>query len=198
MELLHSLVAAVESFAASPYALIILAVLAFAESSFFPIPPDALMIPLALANPPAALFYALVTTVSSVLGGILGFWIGDRGGKPVLARFFGKSGKIELVKTFYNKFDVWAVSIAAFTPIPYKVFTIAAGVFDLDFKRFVMASLIGRGGRFFLVGGLIFAFGPVIATFLENYFEVSVISFTVLLITGFFLFGKIGNSFPSP
>lgn len=189
---MHSLIATIENFAASPYALWILAVLSFAESSFFPIPPDVLMIPLALANPGLSLFYALVTTVTSVLGGMFGYAIGDRGGKPILYRLI-KPERVEIVKILYNRYDIWAVTIAALTPIPYKVFTISAGVFDLDFKRFVLASLVGRGGRFFLVGGLIFVFGQAIKNFLDSYFELAVITFTILLVGGFWVFGQISN-----
>lgn len=189
---LHSIVAAVEGFASSPHAVWILFLLAFAESSFFPIPPDFLMIPLALANPALSLFYAAVTTLASVLGGIFGYWIGDRGGKPVLQRFVNES-KLATVKALYNRFDIWAIGVAAFTPIPYKVFTISAGVFELDFKRFIVASTAGRGGRFFLVGGLIWFFGPAIKAFLDSYFELSIIALTVLLIGGFWIFGKLGT-----
>lgn len=147
------------------------------------------MIPLALINPASAIFYAFVTTVSSVLGGTFGFWIGEKGGKPILYRLV-KQERIELVKTLYNRFDIWAVGIAALTPIPYKVFTISAGVFDLDFKRFILASILGRGGRFFLVGGLIWLFGAPIKSFLENYFELAIVLFTAVLIGGFWILGK--------
>lgn len=182
----------IEGFANSPYAILILFILSFAESSFFPIPPDVLMIPLALAAPQLALFYALITTISSVLGGMFGFFLGDRGGRPILNRLF-KSEKIKLVKALYNRYDIWAVGVAALTPIPYKIFTISAGVFELDFKRFVLASAVGRGARFFLVAGLIWLFGPKINYFLEHYFEVTVLVFSVALIGGFWAFGQIGK-----
>lgn len=190
MEVLQSLVSTVEGFAESPYTLLILVALAFAESSFFLIPPDVLMIPLALANPALSLWYALLTTVSSVLGGTFGFWIGDKGGKPVLKRLV-KEERLAAVKALYNKYDIWAVAMAALTPIPYKVFTISAGVFELDFRRFVLASILGRGGRFFTVGTLIFIFGPAIKTFLENYFELAVVVFSVVLVGGFWTLGKV-------
>jgi len=192
VELLQQLVEAVAGFAESPYAIWILFILAFAESSFFPIPPDVLMIPLALANPAAALLYALVTTVGSVTGGMFGFWIGARGGRPVLKRFISQK-KIDAAKKLYKRYDVWAVGIAAFTPIPYKVFTISAGVFELRFKRFVLASILGRAGRFFLVGILISIFGPIIKSFLDSYFEIVMIAFAVLLIGGFWVMAWIGR-----
>ncbi|NOY15212.1 MAG: DedA family protein [bacterium] len=174
----------------SDYALIGLFGIAFAESSFFPIPPDTLMIPMALINPVMALWYALITTLGSVLGGMFGYLIGLKGGKPVVKKFISEE-KLRKVRQYYHKWDVWAVSVAAFTPIPYKVFTIAAGLFDLDFWRFVIASALGRGGRFFLVGGLIFIFGPAIKTFLDSYFEIVIIGLSVLLIGGFWLFNKL-------
>lgn len=192
MEVLHNLLDLVGSFSNSPYALLFLALIAFAESSFFPIPPDILLIPMALANPPLAMLYALVTTVMSVIGGCFGYLIGVKGGKPILKKLFSEE-KVDVVRRYYQRYDVWAVGIAAFTPIPYKVFTIAAGVFDLDFKRFTLVSFLGRGGRFFLVAGMIWVFGDAIKYFLENYFEVAVIVFTLLLIGGFWAFGHIGK-----
>lgn len=192
MEILHDLSVFVAGFVGSPYAVWFLFIIAFAESSFFPIPPDTLLIPLSLANPPTALFYALVATIASVLGGILGYFIGKFGGRRILDKI-AKGEKIELVKHYYNKYDAWAIGVAAFTPIPYKVFTISAGVFDLDFKRFVLMSFIGRGARFFIVGILIWIFGPTIQIFLDNYLELVIVGFTVLLVGGFLLINHLGN-----
>ncbi|MCX7955970.1 MAG: DedA family protein [Patescibacteria group bacterium] len=171
-------------------ALLILFVLSFAESSFFPIPPDTLMIPLALMNPKLAIFYAFLTTVSSVLGGVFGYFIGLKGGRPLVKKFISDE-KLYQVKLLYQKYDVWAVIIAGFSPIPYKIFTIAAGLFELDLKRFVIASFIGRGGRFFLVGTLIFIFGEKIKYFLTHYLEWAIIGITVLFIGGFVVVNKV-------
>lgn len=192
MEILHNLASSTESFATHPSAIFILVILAFAESSFFPIPPDILLIAMALANPAGALFYALITTLSSVVGGIFGYFIGQKGGKPILAKV-AHGGKIDLVKRYYQRYDALAVGIAAFTPIPYKVFTIAAGVFDLNFHRFILFSFLGRGGRFFLIGGLIWLFGPIIKEFLDQYFELAVLGFTVLLIGGFYVLNLLSK-----
>lgn len=192
MEFIHALTDGVVAFAASPYAVIILFVLAFAESSFFPIPPDVLMIPLALADAGNALFFALLTTIGSVIGGVFGYYIGYLGGRPLLAKF-AKGEKIEIIKEYYNKYDIWAVGLAALTPIPYKLFTISAGVFGLDIKRFIIASFIGRGLRFFAVGIMIWLFGPTIQWFLEEYLEIAILVFSLLLIGGFVLFGKISG-----
>ena len=174
------------AWAESPYGPAALFAIAFAESSFFPVPPDVLLIPLSIANPPAALVFALVCTVGSVLGGILGHQVGMRGGRPIALKLFGEE-KILLVQRLYQRYDVWAILIAAFTPIPYKVFTVSAGVFELNFGRFVLASAIGRGGRFFLVGGLIFAFGETVQQLISQYFELAVTLFAVLFVGGFVL-----------
>lgn len=174
----------------SSYPLFGLSLVAFAESSFFPIPPDVIYIPLSLINPKKAFFYALLTTIFSLLGGIFGYYIGKYGGKPLVNRFIPEE-KLYQVKLFYNRYDVWAIIIAGFTPIPYKVFTISAGLFDLNLKRFIIASLIGRGGRFFLVCGLIYFFGTTIKNFLDKYFELATILISLLLIGGFYFISKI-------
>ena len=186
MEILRHLVEWVVAWAESPYGPAALFVISFAESSFFPVPPDVLLIALSIANPPTALVFALVCMIGSVLGGMLGHQIGRRGGRPVAIKLFGEE-KIMLVQRLYQRYDVWAILIAAFTPIPYKVFSISAGVFELDFGRFVIASAIGRGARFFLVGGLIFAFGETIQYYLSQYFELAVTLFAVLFVAGFLL-----------
>lgn len=194
MEIVRSLAEWVASFANSPYGTVALFIIAFAESSFFPIPPDILLIPLALSNVSYAFVYATITTLGSVLGGLFGYLIGDKGGKKILYRLVSKE-KILLVKHYYQKFDVWAVGIAAFTPIPYKVFTISAGVFNLNFRRFLLASFLGRGGRFFIVATLIFIFGPVVKFFLDKYFDLVLIVFTLLLIGGFLTINLLSKKF---
>lgn len=168
----------------TPYADLALAVLAFAESSFFPIPPDVLMIALCLIHPAGAVGYALICTGGSVLGGAVGYALGRYGGRPLVKKFLAEA-KIATVERYYQRYDVWAVGIAGFTPIPYKVFTVTAGMFLLNFKRFVVASLVGRGGRFFLVGGLFYFFGEPIAAFVKQYLNLLSILFVVLLLAGF-------------
>ena len=147
MEILRDLIAWTTSWAGTPYGGVALFAISFAESSFFPVPPDVLLIPLALAKTSWALLFALVATIGSTIGGILGFYIGVKGGQPFLKRFF-KPEKVALVQGYYQRYDVWAVGMAGFTPIPYKLFSISAGAFGLDLKRFVLASIVGRGGRF--------------------------------------------------
>lgn len=174
----------------TPYGVVALFLLAFAESSFFPIPPDVLLIALAVISPPLALVYAAVCTVGSVLGGMFGYLIGLKGGKPVLERFVARE-KIAAVHHYFDRYNAWAVGIAGFTPIPYKVFTISAGVFYINFRVFVLASCLGRGGRFFIVGGVILFFGPQIQSFLARYYDWVSLAFVVLLVGGFLVLRKL-------
>ncbi len=174
----------------SNYPVIGLALTAFAESFFFPVPPDLIYIPLAILNPKNAFFYAFITTLFSVIGGIFGYFLGKYGGRPLVNKFISEE-RLYNVKLFYNKYDVWAVVIGGFTPIPYKIFTVAAGIFDLNLRNFIIASILGRGARFFLVCGLIYFFGPSIKYFLDKYFELFTIVFMILLIGGFWLAKKI-------
>ena len=168
----------------SPYAVVALFIFAFWESSFFPLPPDPLLIAMAVAQPDNALYYAAVCTAASVLGACLGYFIGVKGGRPIVERFF-KRDKIEAAEGLYQSYDVWAVGAAALTPIPYKVFTITAGVARVDFLRFILASVVGRGARFFAVGIAVYFFGPSIQRAIDQYFELFTIGFLVLIVAGF-------------
>jgi len=174
----------------TPYAVPALFLLAFTESSFFPIPPDVLLISLALAVPKRSFRYAAICTAGSVFGGMFGYLIGleliEAVGMPIL-KFYGATEKYEHIRMLYMQYDAWAVGIAGFTPIPYKVFTIAAGAFKIDFPVFVLASIAGRAGRFFLVALLIYKFGPPIKSFVDRYFNLLTIGFLVLLVLGFVL-----------
>lgn len=176
--------------AATPYGSWALFLLAFAESSFFPIPPDVLLIAVCVARPERSLKYALICAIGSVLGGCLGYLIGWQFMASVgygIVDFYGLTDKVAYIETLYNTYDAWAVGIAGFTPIPYKVFTIAAGMFKIDFTVFVLASAVSRSARFFIVGGLIYLFGPRIQRFIDRYFNLLAVSFTVLLVGSFVL-----------
>lgn len=197
MELISDLKHWVLAWGDSPWGSLALFVLAFWESSFFPIPPDGLMIALAAGNLSFALGFSGIATAGSLLGAMLGYWIGLRGGRPVLNRFFSAK-RIHYVEQQYQKRDIWAVTIAAFTPIPYKVFAIGAGAFRLNFRRFMLASLIGRGGRFFLVGILITVFGTQIETIVDDYFDVLAIAFVVMLVMGVLVIRFVTRSPASP
>jgi membrane protein YqaA with SNARE-associated domain len=174
--------------AETPYGAWALFLLAFSESSFFPIPPDVLLIALAVAVPAKALHYALICSIGSILGGIFGYLLGWQFmatvGMKIIA-FYGLNDNFTYIESLYRTYDAWAIAIAGFTPIPYKVFTISAGAFRINFAVFVLASLVSRSARFFLVGGLIYIFGPKIQGFIERYFNILAVAFTVLLIAGF-------------
>lgn len=176
-----------EQWADSPYGTWALAALAFAESSFFPVPPDVLLIGLSVAMPRRALWYAFVCSVASVLGGVAGWWIGleayDLVGRPIIETL-GYESEFELVRGYYQGNAFLSILAAAFTPIPYKVFTIAAGVFDVPLSTLVGASVLGRSGRFFLVAGTIFLFGPTVKRWLDRYLEVATVGLLVLAVLG--------------
>ena len=162
--------------------------LAFCESSFFPIPPDILLIALSVSIPKRSLYYALVCSAGSVLGGCLGYLIGWQfmvGIGEKIISFYGLTEKVEYIQSLYMQYDALAIGIAGFTPIPYKVFTISAGALGINFSVFVIASLVSRSMRFFLVGWLIYRFGAGIQAFIEKYFNTLAVAFTILLIAGF-------------
>lgn len=171
------------------HAQVALFLLAFAESSFFPIPPDVLLIALALGLPSRALHLALITTAGSVLGGLAGYGIGyglmASVGQWIL-EFYNLHEQFARIRELYLQYDIWAIAIAGFTPIPYKVFTIAAGAFEMDPWRFTAASLVSRGARFYLVAGLIYYYGAPIKAFIDRYFNALTVLFVALLV-GFFL-----------
>jgi membrane protein YqaA with SNARE-associated domain len=165
-------------------------VVAFAESSFFPIPPDLLLIALAVAAPLGAFRYAAICTAGSVLGGLFGYFLGaqffDLVGGP-LVRFYSAEDQYEWMQNLYREHDAFAVAVAGVTPIPYKVATITAGFFGVDLPRFVLASALSRSLRFFAIGALIRFFGPAIKAFIDRYFEILSILFLVMLVGGFVL-----------
>lgn len=182
----------VDAFAASPHPGWWLFALAVAESSFFPIPPDVLLVTLGVARPELAIWYAVVTSVGSVLGGGIGYAIGLYGGRPLLYRFFS-ADKIHAVEALYDRFNAWATGIAGLTPIPYKVFTIAGGAFKINFKIFMLASLVSRSLRFMTEGVLLYFFGETIKDFLYDQFNWLSVAFVVLLVGGFWLVQRLGR-----
>ncbi|MEW5819498.1 MAG: YqaA family protein [Cyanobacteriota bacterium] len=152
--------------------------LAFIESSVFIIPPDTLLILLVLASPSSALFLALVCTIGSTLGGIFGYGLGYYGGRPVL-NLVVKEEKIKKVNDLYDKYGVWAVAVAGFSPIPYKVFTISSGLFRLNLLAFTIASFLSRGARFFMVAIFLMIFGE---SFKENMSTYIIVGSIVLIV----------------
>lgn len=175
---------AVLAWSHSRHATAVLFLLAVAESSLFPVPPDVLQIALTLERRSRAFYYAAVSTVGSVVGGILGYAIGWGFWKALEGFFFRhifSQDVFHRVEVIYQRYDFWAIFIAAFTPIPYKVFTIAAGVFSISLPMFIIASAVGRGGRFFLVAALLWKFGAPVRSFIERYFNLLTIVFVILL-----------------
>ncbi len=197
MKLIRKIYDWVLHWAETPYGPVALFLLAFAESSFFPVPPDALLIALVLGARKKAFRLAANCTTASVLGALLGFGIGyfawwnSPGEFSDIANFFftnipGFTEELFYnVKDMYDEYNFWIVFTAGFTPIPYKVFTISAGAFDINLPLFILASVVSRGARFFLVAGLIWKFGEQIKAFIDKYFDWLAIAFTVLLIGGF-------------
>lgn len=176
--------------ATTPYGAWALFLLALAESSFFPIPPDILLIAMCVALPVRSFKYALICSVGSVLGGCLGYLIGWQFMASLgirIVEFYGLTDKVAAIEILYQTYDAWAVGIAGFTPIPYKVFTITAGMFRIDFGVFLLASLVSRSARFFIIAGLIYLVGPRIQIFINRYFDLLAVSFTVLLVGSFVL-----------
>lgn len=166
--------------------------IAFAEASFFPIPPDVLLIPLVIGRPTRGLWFAAVCTAGSVCGAVGGYLIGtflfSSIGQPIL-ELYGATDQYASLGRMFNE-NLWlTLGTAGFTPIPFKVFTIAAGAFGVAFLPFVVVSAVSRGARFFLVAGLLTLFGVRIRDFIERYFNLLSILFVVLLIGGFLVVG---------
>lgn len=162
--------------------------IAFVESSFFPIPPDVLLLALCVGAPKRSFRFALICSLGSVLGGMAGYAIGWGAWHAVKGMFIPYVFSQELfdkVQHLYQGNAFLAILTAAFTPIPYKVFTVAAGVFEVNFWTLVSASIVGRSARFFLVAGVIFAFGPTVKRLIEKYFDWFAWALLALGIAGF-------------
>jgi membrane protein YqaA with SNARE-associated domain len=162
--------------------------IAFVESSVFPIPPDVMLIPMVLAQRAKAWFYATVCTVGSVIGGLAGYAIGyfllELIGEPIL-RVYGYAEKLHEAAALFNEWGVWILIAKGWTPFPYKVLTIAAGAFKMDLVAFVLASIVARAMRFYLVAALLFWFGEPIRDFVERRLSLVTTAFLVALIGGF-------------
>lgn len=178
------------SLASGRYAVPALAGVSFAESSFFPIPPDVVLIPMVLANRRRAMWYALIATVFSVIGALAGYAIGallfETLAKPLL-EFYGAMEQFDQFKTWFDEQGAWIVLAAGVTPFPYKVITIASGSVGLSLPVFILASIVARGLRFALVAALLYFFGPPIRDFIERRLGLAFTIFMVLLIGGFLL-----------
>ena len=199
MKILRKLYDWVLTWADKPSGVKILGFMSTAEASFFPIPPDVLLIPLALGNRKKAIYYAFICSVCSVLGAIIGYSIGkwlwyiELGTFSNFAEFFFKNipgfsyDAFSRIKILYDEYNFLIIFTAGFTPIPFKLFTISAGAFDLNLPLFILASTVSRSARFFLVSYLIKFFGAPVKELIDKYFNLLAILFTVLLISGFIL-----------
>lgn len=180
------------SWAQTPYGGMALFVLAFAESSFFPVPPDVLLIALALSIPARAFRFAAIAAVGSVLGGLFGYLVGY-GLWHALDQFFYAyvpgftlEGFLR-VQQLFEQYDFWVVFSAGFTPVPYKIITIGSGVFHINLPMFIFASAVSRSLRFFLVAWFIYRFGPPVRVLIEKYFNLFALAFFILLVAGFWV-----------
>jgi membrane protein YqaA with SNARE-associated domain len=186
--MLHRLYARIIEIAAGPNALAALLIVSFVESSFFPIPPDILLIPMILARPRDAWRLAALCTLASVIGGLLGYAIGyflfDAIGRPLL-EFYGAMDRYDALKAGFDQWGMWIIILKGMTPIPYKLITIASGVAHFDLVAFVAASIVSRSLRFFLLAALLWWFGDAARTFIERRLTLVTTVFAVLLVGGF-------------
>jgi membrane protein YqaA with SNARE-associated domain len=186
--MLHRLYDRLIALAAGPHAIWALIAVSFAESSFFPIPPDILLIPMMLARPRQAWRLALLCMVASVVGGMVGYAIGyfvfDAIGRPLL-EFYHAMGKYDALKAGFDRWGVWIIILKGMTPIPYKLVTIASGVAHFDFAAFVGASIVSRSLRFFLLALILWWFGEAARDFIEKRLALVTTLFAVGLVGGF-------------
>jgi membrane protein YqaA with SNARE-associated domain len=177
-----------------PYALWILTAVSFAESSFFPIPPDVMLIPMSLAKPRRAWLYAAVCTAASVAGGVLGYSIGallyDSIGQWLIG-LYGYGDKVEAFRSSYAQYGAWIILLKGLTPIPYKIVTISSGFAGYDLWLFILFSIIARGGRFFVAAVLMNRFGDVIRAEIEKRLGFWVAVATALLVSGFVIIARV-------
>ena len=183
LDLLHDLSDWLVEFAGTEWAVVVLGITSFFESIFFPVPPDPLLIAMGILQPPLAVWFAALVTIASVAGAVVGHWLGQRLGRPFVYRLFPEA-RVQQVERMFQKYGGWAVVVAAFTPIPYKVFAISAGVMDLDRRTFVVASLVGRGGRFLTIGVLITLFGEDVTAFVSENFGALTLAAAAAVLAG--------------
>src|SRR5438874_5884766 len=173
-----------------PYALWIMGAVAFAESSFFPVPPDVMLIPMSLARPQRAWLYALVCTSTSVLGGILGYAIGALLYDSIghwLIQIYGYGDKVEAFRAGYAEYGAWIILLKGLTPIPYKLVTITSGFANYDIWLFILCSIVARGGRFFVLAILLNRYGDFIRKELEKRLTTYVMIGAIVLVGGFYI-----------
>ncbi len=174
--------------AEKPYAVWLLAAVSFAESSFFPLPLDVMLIPMSLARPQRAWFYALVCTAASVIGGLLGYAIGSLLYDSVghwLIQLYGYGDKVEAFRASYAQYGAWIILLKGLTPIPYKIVTITSGFANYNIWLFILFSIIARGGRFFFVAILLNRYGVTIRHYIEKHLTLFVVIGAAIVVAGF-------------
>ena len=196
MKILRSLYDWILRWAEKPHAAVALFILAMVEASIFPIPPDVLLIAMSISLPDRALFFAFLASLGSVLGGAFGYLIGLFLWSVLADIFFnyvpGFTPEVfSRVQGYFEQYDFLVVFAAGFSPIPYKIFTIGAGVFEINFITFMLASVVSRSARFFLEAWLLKRYGAPMQIFIDRYFNWLAIGFTLLLVGGFILIGMV-------
>lgn len=187
IDLLRDMSHWIDGFAASEWAIAVMAVVAFTESIISPFPPDPVLIAASVFNPDMALIFAGVVTAASVLGALAGHWLGKRFGRPLIDRFIS-AAKVKRVEDLFQKYGAWAIVFAAVTPVPYKVFAVTAGAMDMPLRPFIIASVIGRGARMFIWAALAMAFGEDILTLLETQGTLLSVAFGIAVVAAFALY----------
>ncbi len=171
------------------YGIYALGLNAFIEAIFFPIPPDVLLITLCMADPERALLYSLVATLFSSLGGVVGYYVGYFGGRPLAERFFGRE-RVNRVHRLYESYEGVVILLAGFTPLPYKLFTVTSGVLSASLKKLFVFSLLGRGARFFSEGILILLFGREVESFILRNINAVSLAFGILILVSFLIYRR--------
>lgn len=195
MEWFHGLAEWTTSWAQTPAGPWALFLVALAEASFFPVPPDLLLMALDLIQPERGFLLAGICTLGSAIGGSIGYATGKFGGRPILKRFISQA-KIDSIQDRFHRNDAWTIFIAGFTPIPYKVFAIAAGVFQLRFWRFFLMTVLSRGLRFFMVSGIIFVFHEQASRIIKEHFNIVTIVIAVIAVAGFLVVKRAADGAP--
>lgn len=182
-----ALIAWLLSWLQGSHGVIVLSLTAFSEAFMLPVLPDLILMPLCFMDPSNAFFYAGLCSVSSIAGGFLGYGVGRFGGRPLFDRLVSDA-RIRSVERVYQRYGIWPLAVAGFFPLPYKLFTITAGVFSLEIRHFLLASATARALRFFLVAWLMRVYGESVAHLAHNYFGTFIAVLTGVFITGFILF----------
>jgi len=192
LNLLTDLTTWVEGFYNSPYAALVLGINALIEAIFFPVIPDVLLISISILKPESAIWMALITVIGSIIGAAIGYYISKLIGTRLIYRFINKK-HLTLAYNLFQKYGIWVILIAAFTPLPFKLFVLAAGFFQYNFKQFIIASIIGRSTRFISLGLLLYFAGDSIRSFISNRFEILTVTFSIFLILTLIIWIKLRN-----